>query len=199
MMRRVRWQLCAQSRRFVLIHPAARISSDARPPETARADCPRQFHPVSQRHGSGRKKPARCMRPGTCSRAQSAVACAPPTGTRSTSSRQRSCSQSSQTRMFKASLFVPSPSRRRRIGAAAGVLAAALLLGGCTRAPAIALFGAVFPGWFFCLAGGVVATVIVHAACKATVGVEWLRPLPLSYTGLFAIFSALIWLAFFYR
>lgn len=78
-------------------------------------------------------------------------------------------------------------------------LAGGLLLSACTRAPAIALFGAVFPGWFFCLAGGVVATVLVHTLCKATVGVDWMRPLPLSYVGLFAIFSALLWLAFSYR
>lgn len=72
-------------------------------------------------------------------------------------------------------------------------------LSACTRAPSIALFGAVFPGWFFCLAGGVAATVLVHVLCQATVGLKWMRPLPVSYTGLFAIFSALMWLAFFYR
>lgn len=89
--------------------------------------------------------------------------------------------------------------RRRGRGAITLALGLALLLSGCTRAPAIALFGAVFPGWFFCLAGGVAATVIVHIACQVTVGVDWMRPLPVSYVGLFAIFSALIWLAFFYR
>lgn len=74
-----------------------------------------------------------------------------------------------------------------------------LLLAGCSRAPAIAIAGAVFPGWFFCLAGGVVLTVIVHVVCRKTVGVAWLQPLPVSYVGLFAIFSALIWLSFFHR
>lgn len=74
-----------------------------------------------------------------------------------------------------------------------------VLLAGCTRAPAITLAGATFPGWFFCLAGGVALTVAVHAVLQRTVGTAFLRPLPVSYTGLFAVFSALLWLTFFYR
>lgn len=96
----------------------------------------------------------------------------------------------------------PDPGSRRRLPTLTSIpLALALpsFLGGCTRAPDMALFGAVFPGWLFCLAAGVILTVLVHALCKATIGVDWLRPLPVSYVGLFALSSALTWLVFFYR
>lgn len=46
----------------------------------------------------------------------------------------------------------------------AGMLGAALLLGGCTNAgaPAIAMFGAYFPSWLACALAGILGAVVVR-------------------------------------
>lgn len=74
-----------------------------------------------------------------------------------------------------------------------------ILLAGCSRAPSIVLFGAAFPDWLFCIAGGVLATVMVHLIFGATRGAVLLRPLPLAYPGLTAIFATSIWMLVFYH
>lgn len=78
----------------------------------------------------------------------------------------------------------------------ASVLSGALL-SGCGRAPVVPLFGAAFPDWLFCLIGGVILTVVVHVVLSVAGRTALLAPLPVSYVGLFAIFSVLIWLAVF--
>ncbi|WP_244117672.1 YtcA family lipoprotein [Burkholderia contaminans] len=82
---------------------------------------------------------------------------------------------------------------------ARAVMLVGLLLAGCSRAPSIVLFGAAFPDWLFCIAGGVFATVLVHLILGATRWVVLLQPLPLSYPGLTAIFAASIWMLVFYH
>ena len=81
----------------------------------------------------------------------------------------------------------------------AALLLAALPLAGCRLAPSIVLFGAGFPDWLFCMAGGVIATVAVHLALGASKRVALLEPLPLSYPALTAIFAVLIWLLVFHQ
>lgn len=76
---------------------------------------------------------------------------------------------------------------------------AALALSGCRMAPSIVLFGAAFPDWLFCMAGGVIATIVVHLVLSAKKRVALLEPLPLSYPGLTAIFAVLIWLLVFHH
>jgi hypothetical protein len=87
---------------------------------------------------------------------------------------------------------------RRACGLAA-LLSAALTLSGCRMAPSVVLFGAAFPDWLFCMAGGVAATVVVHVVLSAAKRVAVLEPLPLSYPALTAIFAVLIWLLVFHH
>lgn len=95
----------------------------------------------------------------------------------------------------------PCGGRRRhaRTFGTAALLLAALCLSGCRRAPSIVLFGAGFPDWLFCMAGGVIATVLVHLVLGASRRVAVLEPLPLSYPALTAIFAVLIWLLVFHQ
>jgi hypothetical protein len=65
--------------------------------------------------------------------------------------------------------------------------------------PSIAVLGAFFPDWMFCIAGAVLLMVIVHYALRAT-GLTrgpgrrgWL----LVYLALGTIFALSFWLAFF--
>ena len=90
-------------------------------------------------------------------------------------------------------------SRRARLFGPAALLLAALPLAGCRMAPSIVLFGAGFPDWLFCMAGGVIATVAVHLSLAASKRVAVLEPLPLSYPALTAIFAVLIWLLVFHQ
>ncbi|CAB3795781.1 hypothetical protein LMG28614_04222 [Paraburkholderia ultramafica] len=76
-------------------------------------------------------------------------------------------------------------------------LSGSLLLGGCARAPSIALFGAAFPDWLFCIAGGVAATVAVHVALGKLGARCWLAPVAVSYTALSASLAMAAWLILF--
>lgn len=75
------------------------------------------------------------------------------------------------------------------------LLACCLLLAGCSQAPAVALFGAYFPGWLFCIAGGI-ALALATQALLARHSSLWLPPLP-TFLTLAALFSFVFWLLFF--
>jgi len=77
--------------------------------------------------------------------------------------------------------------------------AAGLLLGGCTFAPSIPLFGAAFPDWLFCAVAGVAATVVVHVALARRGLRQALAPHAISYPALSAVFAMTAWLIFFSR
>jgi len=81
----------------------------------------------------------------------------------------------------------------------ASLLIAGSLLGGCAYAPSIPLFGAAFPDWLFCIAGGVAGTVIVHLVLGRCGVRASLAPLALSYPALSALFAMSAWLVFFSR
>jgi hypothetical protein len=78
-----------------------------------------------------------------------------------------------------------------------GFVAAALLLTGCARAPAIDIVGSFFPAWMICLTIAVVLTfavryLLVHLRFESEVG-----PLALFYPGLLTLLTGLLWLFYF--
>ncbi|WP_243771732.1 YtcA family lipoprotein [Burkholderia sp. D-99] len=76
-------------------------------------------------------------------------------------------------------------------------LAASLLLGGCVPAPSVAVFGAAFPDWLFCIVFGVLGTVIVHVVLGKRGKRALLAPLAISYPALCALLAMACWLLFF--
>jgi hypothetical protein len=78
-------------------------------------------------------------------------------------------------------------------------VAFALLLSGCETAPTIAVFGAAFPDWLFCIAGAILATMVVHVILSRRRLVAWLAPVGLSYPLMATMFALLFWLIFFLR
>jgi hypothetical protein len=74
-----------------------------------------------------------------------------------------------------------------------------LLLGGCSVSPSLAVFGAYFPDWLFCIAAAVVATTVVHLILNRGHRLGLLNPLALSYPALTTVFALLAWLLFFSR
>jgi hypothetical protein len=70
-------------------------------------------------------------------------------------------------------------------------------LAGCSLSPSIAVVGAYFPDWLFCLVGAVLATVLVYAGLSARGRADSLGPAPLVYPTLLLLFALLGWLIFF--
>ncbi|RQR52650.1 hypothetical protein DIE18_31475 [Burkholderia sp. Bp9125] len=74
-----------------------------------------------------------------------------------------------------------------------------VLLGGCTLAPSIPLFGAAFPDWLFCIGAGVAGTILVHLALSRRGADMALAPVAISYPALSALLAMAAWLVFFSR
>ena len=72
---------------------------------------------------------------------------------------------------------------------------ACILLAGCSQTPTIAMFGAYFPGWLFCIAGGIVLALGAQAVLARRPSL-WLPPLP-TFLTLVTLFSCVFWLLFF--
>lgn len=70
-----------------------------------------------------------------------------------------------------------------------------LCLTGCSLSPAIPVLGAYYPGWLFCLIFGVILTLISRRIILYRY--PSLTLASVIYTALFAIYSMLVWLAFF--
>ena len=68
---------------------------------------------------------------------------------------------------------------------------------GCARAPSIDVFGSFFPGWVFCMAGGLLLTLVVRAILLRTGLVHSVGPLIIVYPSLMAIFAFIGWIIFF--
>lgn len=77
------------------------------------------------------------------------------------------------------------------------VLLPLFLLSGCTFSPAIPVIGAYYPDWLFCIIGGVLLTLIIRRVLIRKNSLAHLGFPGLIYTALFALFSMLLWLAFF--
>lgn len=90
---------------------------------------------------------------------------------------------------------------RTRYHAVIAALAAALNLftSGCANSPSINVLGAYFPEWMFCIVGGVLLTVALHAAFGRTRFAVWLRPTAVVYPAALLVFALLIWLISFQR
>jgi hypothetical protein len=73
------------------------------------------------------------------------------------------------------------------------------LLGGCATAPSVNVLGAYFPDWMFCIVGAILATVVIHAALRASgrlVNPAHLM-LPITYAALITTLALVGWLIFF--
>ncbi|WP_342956975.1 YtcA family lipoprotein [Paraburkholderia sp. JHI869] len=75
--------------------------------------------------------------------------------------------------------------------------AASLLLQGCAVSPSIAVVGAYFPGWLFCIVAGVVLAILTFLALKRVSHDRLLGPPALVYPTLVTFFSLIAWLIFF--
>jgi hypothetical protein len=70
-------------------------------------------------------------------------------------------------------------------------------LSGCTLSPSIAVLGAYFPDWLFCIVGATCATVAFYAALARRGRADKLGPVQLVYPTLLVLFSLVGWLVFF--
>ena len=85
----------------------------------------------------------------------------------------------------------------RYLGITSGVLSL-LATTGCTQVPSIALFGAYFPDWLFCIVGGIVAAAILRTLMPNILGSEEFGSgALLCYLALVTIGAVLGWLVFF--
>ena len=75
--------------------------------------------------------------------------------------------------------------------------AVAALAAGCSRAPSINVLGAFFPGWLFCMAGGLFFTLVTRALLIKAGLIDRMGPLLLFYPAVGAIFTFLCWFVFF--
>lgn len=76
---------------------------------------------------------------------------------------------------------------------------ASLSVAGCSHSPSIGVLGAFFPDWLFCIAAGVLATVLVHGLLNKLHLPGLLNPVALSYPMLTTLLALLAWLLFFPR
>jgi hypothetical protein len=75
------------------------------------------------------------------------------------------------------------------------LLPAVLVLTSCSRAPSFDILGSFFPAWLVCLAMGVLLTGAVRSLSQR-IRVPLALPV-LTYPSLAALFTLVIWLAFF--
>lgn len=71
------------------------------------------------------------------------------------------------------------------------------ILTGCALSPALPVFGAAFPGWFFCLLAGALLLIPCHLLVIRHGWQPRLSPLVISYLALMFIFAALFWFLLF--
>ncbi|MBB5415243.1 hypothetical protein QF000_001097 [Paraburkholderia atlantica] len=81
---------------------------------------------------------------------------------------------------------------------ARGVAAiATMLTSGCVSSPSIAVLGAYFPDWLFCIVAGVMLTIVVYVVLKRLGADRAIGPSALVYPTLVAFLSFAVWLAMF--
>jgi YtcA family len=78
---------------------------------------------------------------------------------------------------------------------ASGILM--LTAAGCD--PVVSIAGANFPDWLLCAGAGAILAALCHPLFVAAGLERELRPLPLFYGGLIAMFALIGWVAFFSR
>lgn len=72
-------------------------------------------------------------------------------------------------------------------------------LTGCSFSPAIPVFGATFPGWFFCLLGGAFLLIPCHMLIVRKGWQARFSPLVVSYLALMFLFAAILWFLLFVK
>ena len=81
---------------------------------------------------------------------------------------------------------------------ALGVAAIATMFSsGCASLPSIAVLGAYFPDWLFCIVAGVVLTIVVYMILKRLRADHAFGPSALVYPTLVAFISFAVWLTMF--
>jgi hypothetical protein len=69
--------------------------------------------------------------------------------------------------------------------------------GGSDHSPTVDIYGSYFPAWMICVLLGVALALIVRLIFTALGMNPYIRPAPLIYPMVIAIFSIALWLAFF--
>lgn len=77
------------------------------------------------------------------------------------------------------------------------VLSLCALTAGCSGSPSIAILGAYFPDWLFCIAGAVLAVACVHVLLSRSGRGGLLEPPALVYPALTVLFAVAFWTACF--
>ncbi|MDB6141944.1 MAG: putative secreted protein [Pseudomonas sp.] len=72
-----------------------------------------------------------------------------------------------------------------------------LVLSACSNAPSVAVLGAYFPDWLFCILGAVLLAFLLHALLVRRGVAAWLAPSALTYPVLTVLFALSTWLLFF--
>lgn len=75
--------------------------------------------------------------------------------------------------------------------------AASVFLQGCAIAPSVAVLGAYFPDWLFCIIAGVVLAIALFLILKRFDHDRLLGPPAIVYPTLVTLFSLAAWLVFF--
>jgi hypothetical protein len=77
------------------------------------------------------------------------------------------------------------------------ILAAPLLLVGCSRAPEYSIFGSFFPAWIFCSLGGLVLMAGARVLIARTVVAEYVTAPVLFYLSMAIFLACTMWLLFY--
>jgi YtcA family len=77
------------------------------------------------------------------------------------------------------------------------LIAAPLMLSGCSHSPSFTLLGSYFPSWIVCVAVAGALTALVHALLSGRKLVEELWPLSVLYPALLVFVACTMWLCFF--
>jgi hypothetical protein len=73
----------------------------------------------------------------------------------------------------------------------------AALLSGCAGSPSIAVLGAYFPDWLFCIVAGVVLTIVIYLIVKHLQAGHLMAPSAVVYPTLVTFLSLVVWLVLF--
>jgi hypothetical protein len=74
---------------------------------------------------------------------------------------------------------------------------AAIPVSGCENAPSIGVLGAYFPDWLFCIAAGVVLTIVIFLVLKRLQVDHLLGPSAVVYPTLVTFIALAVWLMLF--
>jgi hypothetical protein len=74
---------------------------------------------------------------------------------------------------------------------------AAVLLSGCANSPSIAVLGAYFPDWLFCMVAGVALTVVIYLIANRLQAGQLIGPSAIVYPTLVTFLSLAVWLVLF--